>query len=578
MSYRSTYPRPLTPPPTGQFCACWSNWGSPLASGTCFSSLTGGAQVRIVTAHGLTDVVTLHRGVRQGVIQSPILFNLLLEPLPRALPGCIRLDPETMLLGYRDDLLLIVRNWEDLHAAINYLSDYLAALGMAFNPKKCRFMTTCPVAGIYACLSGKWVYLTADLHIVYLGVRLDPKGIASLPPKHFARVEALAAWACGSLSPSAVAVEAMRATIGGVVRFSAAFCSSTSPQVKALVRILRITGESVGKLAFDFSNFAIFSAHGMAMPDIGHLCRCGVISVTARLARHRCKTVREEVAKLLKSASDEWGICTEVFFPCAALSTVQGPRWEDRLVQALATLGVGLLASSVAPCPKAWRPQVQQAGDTWVHGRGVFNGNAVCIHSGPARDQDIGHLAEVSSSLPLDLASAAGPCFGPCVHTDSLKVGIASNTDWVAGMTRASGYVVATSSAMRLIHPIRKKLHADKATKFSRDGQKLVVGGYRMQAWDGQVPAAYPSFLAPASLAFILEDIYWDHTETTTSAAYGLTKHHEIIAQAGWSLPFPCGHAGASDSIQANSPPPQARILGGPASGGRDLARGSLRG
>ena len=95
--------------------------------------------------------------------------------------------------------------------------------------------------------------------------------------------------------------------------------------------------------------------------------------------------------KVLKSASVEWGLCTEVFFPGAALSLVRGPRWEDRLVQALATLGVGLLAASVAPCPRAWRPQVQRAGDTWVHGHGMLKGNAVCVHSGPARDQDMGH-------------------------------------------------------------------------------------------------------------------------------------------------------------------------------------------
>ena len=56
-------------------------------------------QVRMVTTHGLTKVVVLFRGVRQGAIESPILFNLLLEPLLRALPCCLRLDPETLLLG-----------------------------------------------------------------------------------------------------------------------------------------------------------------------------------------------------------------------------------------------------------------------------------------------------------------------------------------------------------------------------------------------------------------------------------------------------------------------------------------------
>ena len=58
-------------------------------------------------------------------------------------------------MGYCDDLLLIVRNWEDVHAPISYLSDYLVALGMAFNPKKCIFMTTSPVACIWAFSRGR---------------------------------------------------------------------------------------------------------------------------------------------------------------------------------------------------------------------------------------------------------------------------------------------------------------------------------------------------------------------------------------------------------------------------------------
>ena len=89
------------------------------------------AQVRIVTAYSLTRPVTLYRGVRQGAVESPILFNLVLEPLlsyfvqssagaspPRA-AGLF--DLEGPLLGYCDDLLLIVHNWNDLHLAIKYL-------------------------------------------------------------------------------------------------------------------------------------------------------------------------------------------------------------------------------------------------------------------------------------------------------------------------------------------------------------------------------------------------------------------------------------------------------------------------
>ena len=131
------------------------------------------------------------------------------------------------------------------------------------------------------------------------------------------------------------------------------------------------------------------------------------------------------------------------------------------------------------------------------------------------RYQDMGHLAEVSSALPPDLAAATSSCFGLCARTNSLKVGISCDEGWVAGMTHASRYVRSTSLAMRLIHPIRKKLHAGMTTRFSPGGLELAVGGYRVQGWDVQVPAVFPTFLAPAPLAFILEDVYRLHTEIT---------------------------------------------------------------
>ena len=206
-------------------------------------------------------------------------------------------------------------------------------------------------------------------------------------------------------------MEALRATIGGIVRFSVAFTSSRSPQIKGLVQIIRTTGLSVGKLAFNFSNHGIFSTHGMGMPDLEHICHCGAITAIARLARHQCQSVRRAVAKVLHLASREWGICSEVFLSTPVLSTVPRPRWEDRLVRVLSLLGVGLLASFIAPCPDAWTPQVQLAGTSWTHQTGMMCGSAICILSGPAEAQDVGHLPDTSHSIHPDLALATDGCF-----------------------------------------------------------------------------------------------------------------------------------------------------------------------
>ena len=119
---------------------------------------------------------------------------------------------------------------------------------------------------------------------------------------------------------------------------------------------------------------------------------------------------------MLRAASDNWGICTEVFLPSRALARLSGDSWEARLVRALAIRGVGLLASAVAPCPKSWLPQVQLAGSSWLSWRGNLRGVPVCVHSGPAEVQEVGHLQLDRTLVSSDLAAPASSRFADCDH------------------------------------------------------------------------------------------------------------------------------------------------------------------
>ena len=266
------------------------------------------------------------------------------------------------------------------------------------------------------------------------------------------------------------------------------------------------------------------------MPDLDHICHCVVITVIARLARHRCKSVRQAVSEVLHSASREWGICSEVFLPSPALSSVSGPRWEDRVVRALASLGVGLLASSIAPCPDAWRPQVQLAGNSWTHQTGVLRGTAVCILAGPADPQDVGHLPDTSHQVHPELALAAASCFMQCGHVPVEAVDLLSTPAWVAGMTSASGHSGEAPRPDRLVHPLRKKLHSHTKTTFSSSGDELVVGGYRLAGWQGLTPTTVPLFHIPAPLAFAIEDVYCQYQRISVcEESFGLTSHHQSL-------------------------------------------------
>ena len=59
-----------------------------------FHTLSCGSSVRIVTAHGPTPSIRLHRGLRQGSAESAVLYLLLLEPLLKTrLQGAGRCSP-----------------------------------------------------------------------------------------------------------------------------------------------------------------------------------------------------------------------------------------------------------------------------------------------------------------------------------------------------------------------------------------------------------------------------------------------------------------------------------------------------
>ena len=130
---------------------------------------------------------------------------------------------------------------------------------------------------------------------------------------------------------------------------------------------------------------------------------------------------------MLRAASHKWGICTEVFLPSRVFTRLSGDSWEARLVRALAIRGVGLLASAVAPCPKSWLPQVQLAGSSWLSWRGCLRGVPICVHSGPAKLQGIGHLQADRTMVSSDLAAAASSCFAECGHQQVALQGIESD-------------------------------------------------------------------------------------------------------------------------------------------------------
>ena len=117
-----------------------------------FHTLSCGSLVRIITAHGPTPSIRLHRGLRQGSAESAVLYLLLLEPLLRSLACKARGDARhavpPLVQAYGDDLLLIAHSLPQFLEYAAAIARYLRDMGMSLNVGKCAYANTARIHSI----------------------------------------------------------------------------------------------------------------------------------------------------------------------------------------------------------------------------------------------------------------------------------------------------------------------------------------------------------------------------------------------------------------------------------------------
>ena len=321
--------------PHGALALLLRHMGVPEELIRLFHTLSCGSVVRIVTAHGPTPSIRLHRGLRQGTAESAVLYLLLLEPLLRSLAykaqGDARHAVPPLVQVYCDDLLLIAHSLPQFLKYAAAIARYLTDMGMSLNVGKCAYANTARIHSIMVCPSpgntaAPWVCLRAKGTVPYLGRRLDPR------EKHVLRCEALRllGWCKNTLGPASVPHEVMAAVVGGIVRYAAPYLPDTAEAVIKLNTAIKAAALQFEKLPKDLSNVAVRSGHGLRLADVQVICRDSVAATMAQLTHHRSTTVRDELRAMLRDMHVQYGVCGQFMVPSASFATHAGNTWVDR--------------------------------------------------------------------------------------------------------------------------------------------------------------------------------------------------------------------------------------------------------
>ena len=342
-------PRSFDTAPHGALALLLRHMGVPEKLIRLFHTLSCGSLVRIGTAHSPTPSIRLHRGLLQGSAESAVLYLLLLKPLLRSLACKARGDARhavpPLVQAYCDDLLLIAHSLPQFLEYAAAIARYLTDMGMSLNVGKCAYANTARIHLIMVCLSpgntaAPWVCLRAKGTVPYLGLRLDPRGVATMKEKHVLRCEALLGWCKNTLGPASVPHEVMAAVVGGIVRYAAPYLSDTAEAVIKLNTAIKAAALQFEKLPKDLSNVPVRSGHGLPLADVQVICRDSVVATMAQLTHHRSTTVRHELRAMLRDMHVQYGVCGQFMVPSASFATHTGNTSVDRVLRAMETLRV----------------------------------------------------------------------------------------------------------------------------------------------------------------------------------------------------------------------------------------------
>ena len=119
---------------------------------TCLlRNLYAGQEATVQTGHGTTDWVQIGKGLRQGCILSPCLFNFYAEYIRQnarqdEVQAGIKIAGRSINnLRYTDDTTLMAENKEELKSSLLKVKEVSEKVGLKLNSQKIKTMASSPI-------------------------------------------------------------------------------------------------------------------------------------------------------------------------------------------------------------------------------------------------------------------------------------------------------------------------------------------------------------------------------------------------------------------------------------------------
>ena len=150
---------------------------------TCLlRNLYAGQDATVRTGHGTTDWSQIGKGVHQGCILSPCLFNLYAEYIMRnagleeAQAGIIKIAERNINnLRYADDTILMAESEEELKSLLMKVKEENEKVGLKLNIQKSKIIASGPIFSWQ--IDGETVETVADF--IFLGSKITADGDCS---------------------------------------------------------------------------------------------------------------------------------------------------------------------------------------------------------------------------------------------------------------------------------------------------------------------------------------------------------------------------------------------------------------